>query len=110
MPVKKMGGTECLRKRQRRCRSSLVSETAFRTCAFDEGIRIPQQHLNSRLRRDLVGTGFQDEHPLLVAQSNECDPQPLPLGKPLGLISRVRRGDPGLVWFDDLLDRALSET
>ena len=89
---------------------SLVSETAFGTCAFDQGIRIPQQHLHGRLRRDLVGTGFQHEHPFLVAQSNECDRQPLPLGKPLGFISGVRRRDPGLVWFDDLLDRALSET
>ena len=65
--VKEVGAAESQRKRERRRRSSMVSETAFRARAFDQGICIPQQHLNSRLRRDLVGTGFQDEYPLLVA-------------------------------------------
>ena len=110
MPVQVIGDAECRRKRERPFRSSLISEAAFGPCAFDQGVCIPQQHLNGRLRRDLVGTGFQHEHPLLVAQSNECDRQPLPLGKALGFVPGIRRGNPGLVWFDDLLDRALSDT
>ena len=59
--------------------AALRIRRALRCVPLDQGIGIPQQHLNGGRRRDPVGTGFEHEHALLVGQRRKGDGQPVPL-------------------------------
>lgn len=103
--VKGIGDTEHYRKRQNSIGGSLIAKAALGSSAVEKGIRVVQQGLHGRGRRNPGGAGLEGEHTLLVRQCDEGNGQPVTLGQSLRRVAGIRRRDPSLIGFDDLLDR-----
>ncbi len=94
--VKGIGDTERHRKRQNSIGGSLIAKAALGSSAVEKGIRVVQQGLHGRGRRNPGGAGLDGEHTLLVRQSDEGNGQPVTLGQSLRRLAGIRCGDPSL--------------
>jgi hypothetical protein len=94
--VKGIGDTEHYRKRQNSIGGSLIAKAALGSSAVEKGIRVVQQGLHGRGRRNPGGAGLDGEHTLLVRQSDEGNGQPVTLGQSLRRLAGIRCGDPSL--------------
>ena len=92
-PVDEIGGAEGERKGERGFGGALVAEPPAASRALDERVGVAHQRLQRGGRRRAPRQRFEDEHPLLIAERDQRDRQPLVLGQ-RDLLGRLRARRP----------------